>query len=1036
MEKSCIIGGNIARKKITIYKENRRLDQSVLSIGFLGENKIEKIEFIVPEEYKEFSKKACFSTIDGTFSKAFDNVTSNILTIDKEITKYNELDCNIQFFKTIDDDEIIAKTSNLHLVIEDSIVCDDDVENDDPKVLILDSLIEKVTNLDKVISENETQREEYMKHLKSSVENGDFNGKDATINGFNTLNIVAGTNIDLKQENETLEINNTYQYDDSELVKKIDNINDNFKNYSLITETGNKLDLTIDSKTYIMTLKLKDKDDNVLSTGSVDLPIESMIINVTYDNDNEKLTFTLQNGSVIDVPLDSLISGLVNETDLKDTLKDYAKTTDVPTKVSELENDSNYVKNTDMDKVIPKNKVSGESIFVNDAVDYKIFNTSIDGKHEQETTTGKNLLSNVGGITQTINGITFTKNNNGTITANGTATDNINYYINGYNYTDIEPNTYYLSDKVNGESNNTYFTYYEFKNNDTQNLATYGINTRVISSKLEGRSRIVVRSGQTLNNVVFKPMLEANSIETDFEPYTGGQASPSPNYPSKIKQLEGIINLLNFDDFSIGSLANGQSLPNYQNRINNASKPIPVAPNTTYIISICDIGNIVKGLRVGIHSCDSNGTFIEDSGWHNISKFYSYTTDSNTQYIKLVFSTSITSNNVQTNSTEDITKFSNVNDFLRGMKIALSEKKLYNIIPSGSNYINLVSHAENLLPNKIQSKTVNGITCTNNDDGTITLNGTATAKTYLYPVINEHILLALDGDYTFSANTYTNLKYSLYHSAEKLFFWEINSDKTFSAEGLFDNVRPQISIESGVTFNNVIVKIQLKKGTNPTLDFPMYKQHLLPIDLKNNKICEIDKNIKDKLIIDKYGNYGILKNVAKVILNGTEQWTLSDKGFILSGNVVHLYFAKRNLKSFNGVCNRFLVEKTSSTWTKVNYCGWNTAGIFWIREDHKLASTVADFKTWLSTHNVEIFYQLETPEFINLGTLPEIPTTFEGTNNMYIDSDLGTTNFEIEYCLDIKKYIDSKLNELQSTANDVATADNTQSDENQNSDLS
>ena len=36
----------------------------------------------------------------------------------------------------------------------------------------------------------------------------------------------------------------------------------------------------------------------------------------------------------------------------------------------------------------------------------------------------------------------------------------------------------------------------------------------------------------------------------------------------------------------------------------------------------------------------------------------------------------------------------------------------------------------------------------------------------------------------------------------------------------------------------------------------------------------------------------------------------------------------------------------------------------------------------------------------------------------------------------INSYIDSKLNESQSTANDVATADNTQSDENQNSDLS
>lgn len=555
MEKSCIIGGNIARKKITIYKENRRLDQSVLSIGFLGENKIEKIEFIVPEEYKEFSKKACFSTIDGTFSKVFDNVTSNILTIDKEITKYNELDCNIQFFKTIDDDEIIAKTSNLHLVIEDSIVCDDDVENDDPKVLILDSLIEKVTNLDKVISENETQREEYMKNLKSSVENGDFNGKDATINGFNTLNIVAGTNIDLKQENDTLEINNTYQYDDSDLVKKIDNINDNFKNYSLITETGNKLDLTIDSKTYIMTLKLKDKDDNVLSTGSVDLPIESMIINVTYDNDNEKLTFTLQNGSVIDVPLDSLISGLVNETDLKDTLE---------------------------------NVIAGKNL---------------------ETANNKVNLVNE-------------------------------------NSTD----TQYPSAKCT----------YEIKNN------------------LDRLKDNVLEVGEASNTYIH---VEDSSL-------------------NELKELE------------------------------------------------------VEGV------CEQETTT-----------------------------------------------------------------------------------GKNLLPNKIQSKTVNGITCTNNNDGTITLNGTTTAKTYLTPSSKDFISLSLDGNYTFSANTYNNISYALYHGSAELFFWNTTSDKTFSATGSFDNVRPQINIESGITLNNVIVKFQLEKGSTAT-EYEPYTGQARPSPDYPQEIKTITANLK------------------------------------------------------------------------------------------------------------------------------------------------------------------------------------------------
>lgn len=355
-------------KKITIDDDCRHLSQSHITVGYIGENKTEQIEFKIPEKYKNYGKKICFEANGKTFQKLFDNVTDNTVTFTRDMTKYDELYATVVFFKTNDDDEIVAKTSLLHILIEGAVNCPDDVSPDDPKVIILDKLINDVTNLNNEITlsekertnnesqrienenhriANETQREEYMENLKSSVENGDFNGKDATINGFNTLNIVAGTNIDLKQKNETLEINNTYQYNDSDLVKKIDDINNNLKNYSLITETGNKLDLTIDSTTYIMTLKLKDKDDNVLSTGSVDLPIESMIINVTYNNDNEKLTFTLQNGSVIDVPLDSLISGLVNETDLKNILKDYAKTTDVPTKVSELANDSNYVKNTD-----------------------------------------------------------------------------------------------------------------------------------------------------------------------------------------------------------------------------------------------------------------------------------------------------------------------------------------------------------------------------------------------------------------------------------------------------------------------------------------------------------------------------------------------------------------------------------------------------------------------------------------------------------------------------------------------------------------
>ena len=67
----------------------------------------------------------------------------------------------------------------------------------------------------------------------------------------------------------------------------------------------------MNSTTYVLTVKLKNSSGTVLATGEVDLPIESMIVNASYDATNKKLVLTLQSGSVIEVPIADLISGLV-----------------------------------------------------------------------------------------------------------------------------------------------------------------------------------------------------------------------------------------------------------------------------------------------------------------------------------------------------------------------------------------------------------------------------------------------------------------------------------------------------------------------------------------------------------------------------------------------------------------------------------------------------------------------------------------------------------------------------------------------------
>lgn len=852
-----------------------------------GEYNINKCIFEFSEEYNQLTKKAVFF-ID---KKAYEVIVhaNNTCDIPVEVLKKSGyVYCGIYAFYISDGQEILRYSPSPAKIFINNGTYDPNITGSEKitptqyeqyEQALNDGLnevreeLESVKQIGQVVDKKGLEAEkqgdyakeqglkveemanEEIQKLENKANSGVFNGKDATINGFNTLNIVAGTNIDLKQENDTLEINNTYQYDDSDLVKKIDNINGNFKNYSLITETGNKLDLTIDSKTYIMTLKLKDKDDNVLSTGSVDLPIESMIINVTYDNDNEKLTFTLQNGSVIDVPLDSLISGLVNETDLKDTLKDYVKNTDYAT-------------------------------------------------------------SSVGGVIKGTGAFSFIVDSEGRPKLN---------ILDYDTYKQYSPNSF-------------------------------------------------IGKG-TLENVIAGKNLETADNKVNFV----NENSTDTQYPSAKCTYE---------------------IKNNLDRLKN---------------NVLEVG-------------EASDTYIH---------------------------------------VED----SSLNE--------LKELEVEGVCEQET------TTGKNLLPNKIQSKTVNGITCTNNNDGTVTLNGTTTAKTYLVPSSKDFISLSLDRSYTFSANTYNNISYALYHGSAELFFWDVTSDKTFSATGSFDNVRPQINIESGITLNNVIVKFQLEKGSTATeyepytggqaSPSPDYTQEIKTITdslsmTSNNGKDETEENYLESVITanlpegefigklnDTYkdtskvvykedGKHHLILNkiISKTVLNGTQPISYSrvinDDKFVAQFNIGTAIKSSSTM-----ISDKFIYMSNGWTSNSENIStGGSNNNLLQIKISQSRLEEISSngLTNWLSTHPVEVYYALENPYEIDLGIV-DMPLSYSGVTNIFTDSDLLpkiNAKYYKDFKLSIKNYInsyiDNKLNELQSTANDVATADNTQSDENQNSDLS
>lgn len=182
----------------------------------------------------------------------------------------------------------------------------------------------------------------------------------------------------------------------------------------------------------------------------------------------------------------------------------------------------------------------GNNIHIQDTSLALFKSFGLKGDTKQTTYSGKNLLRNNYGNAETISGVTFTKNPDGTITANGTATAGINYYINGSSTRwAIPEGTYTLSTGGSNGTSSTYFVFIDGSSDVYWNSAAPRLTQTVPSGGLNISPRIVVRQGQTLNNVVFKPMLEQGSTATSFEPYVGGIPAPNPNYPQNVRVVTG-----------------------------------------------------------------------------------------------------------------------------------------------------------------------------------------------------------------------------------------------------------------------------------------------------------------------------------------------------------------------------------------------------------------------------------------------------------------------------------------------------------------
>ena len=176
-------------------------------------------------------------------------------------------------------------------------------------------------------------------------------------------------------------------------------------------------------------------------------------------------------------------------------------------------------------------------------------------------------------------------------------------------------------------------------------------------------------------------------------------------------------------------------------------------------------------------------------------------------------------------------------------------------------------------------------------------------------------------------------------------------------------------------------------------------------------IGKINDTYKDtlKVVYKDDENYHLVLNkmVGRVVLDGSENWFMN--GSNTDYGQFGLSIINKAVGKTNIICDKF-ISKLSSEENCISGLDANNRLFITIAKSI-VSYDLNDFKTWLSTHNTEVYYALMTPYEVDLGIVDKI-IPFEGTNNIKVLAELEPSKIKTTYYIDAKKYIEDTTSAL------------------------
>lgn len=404
------------------------------------------------------------------------------------------------------------------------------------------------------------------------------------------------------------------------LIKEVTDLKDKI-NASLGVMNKTFKEVTYDASTGVMSFKNLNNE-----VTNINLPLSLLISSASYDNDNKKIVLTLANNDTIDIPILDLVSNYYD--DKINANKEYIASTS-----NEL-----YRLKTD---VLETGESSGNNIHLEDSALSEVQEISVemDKDRVQKTTTGKNLFDYVSNLKTSTDGLTSVINDDGSITTTGKPSTDYRVLINPIDITDILEDGQIYTISQSNLSNKLYIqvsakkadgtsTYYYLLNKLSQRI---NVDKSVyVSYNLIISTGLLKNWGDTSSTITNKYMLckGTDTADTSFEPYTGGQPSPSLDFPQEIKTLTGNLKLTSCGKNLVNPVAptftrngvtfkknedgtytlNGTSTTSFDNNIINLDNKIKVNKNRFYRLSLkvfsgtCTGGNLATNVKLVLNN--------------------------------------------------------------------------------------------------------------------------------------------------------------------------------------------------------------------------------------------------------------------------------------------------------------------------------------------------------------------------------------------------------------------------------------------------